>query len=499
MNRLLKNGLKRLPVTGLVYLGSTFLTYSAGKPNILIILADDLGYNDLGFTGSKDIKTPQLDALATNGIIFTNGYVTHPYSGPSRAAILTGRYQARFGMEINPTYSPFDIHMGLPLTETTFASRVKDAGYTTGVIGKWHMGASPQHHPNNRGFDHFYGFLGGGHSYFPNAVTTILPLTTKDGGANYGANEGSFLPLSLNKGGGEFKEYLTTALSRDAAEFVKKADKPFMLYLAYNAPHSPLEAPKETIEKYNFIENKSRRTYAAMIDKMDEGIGMVIDALRKSGKLDNTIIFFLSDNGGVADIGKYEKEVYASNYPFRAGKGSMYDGGFHVPFIIHWPAGISKPHKFDGLVSSLDIAATAVAIAEADTTNAKLDGVNLVPYLNGSDKKSPHEALFWRGDEGAVWAVRTPNSKFVMSSAQKNKIPELFDMIKDPSETTNIVESQAKERKKLATLWNLWNAGNQPIMWLQANDYQKKRLEMYDKLHDEMLDKAKNYKMKHIE
>ncbi|SFC04844.1 Arylsulfatase A [Algibacter lectus] len=459
---------------------STLLT-AQNRPNVLVILADDLGYHDVGFTGCKDIFTPQLDKLANNGIVFTNGYVTHPYCGPSRAGLITGRYQARFGMEINSTYSPFDLYMGLPLEEKTFAKRMQETGYRTGIIGKWHLGAAAPYHPNNRGFDHFYGFLSGGHTYFPEQVNTIIPLVNKKGKPNYGANEGDFYPLVLNNGAGEFNEYLTTALSRDAAKFVKESDTPFMLYLAYNAPHMPLQAPKETIEKYKHIESKERRIYAAMIDKMDEGIGMVVDALKESGKLDNTIIFFLSDNGGVATTG-YNNEIFSSNYPFKKGKGSMYEGGSHVPFIVHWPNGVKKPRQFEGLVSSLDIAATAIAVSEADTENAKLDGVNLLPYLQNEVKGSPHSALFWRASEGKGWAVRTSTSKFLL----ENKNMALYNMELDPFESNNLIESSNLQRKKMANLWNNWNANNQPVIWLQANAYQKKRLEMYRELHEEL-------------
>ncbi len=468
------------------------------RPNILVILADDLGYADVGFTGCKDIKTPHLDQLANNGIIFSNAYVTHPYCGPSRAGLLTGRYQARFGMEVNPSYSPYDLGMGLPLTEKTFASRLQAAGYRTGIIGKWHMGAAPPFHPNNRGFDYFYGFLSGGHDYFPQTVTTIHPLLTQDLSPHYSANEGCFLPLSLNDGTGEFKEYLTTALSRDAAEFVKSDDKPFMLYLAYNAPHEPMQAPKETIEKYKNISLKSRRTYAAMIDKMDEGIGMVIDALTQTGKLDNTIIFFLSDNGGVTDTSPWRPEVFASNLPYRAGKGSMYEGGNHVPFIVHWPDEIKKPRKIDGLVSALDIASTALAVAKVDTTDAKLDGVNLLPYLKGSKTNSPNDVLFWRADEGQTWAVRTPDRKFVLANAKKSD-PELFDMISDVTESINILDSEPEQRKKMTKLWNEWNAKNQAITLLQADAYQKKRQQLYDQLNMELKEKALKRSSKIIE
>ena len=266
----------------LVFFISQIIT-AQEKPNVLIILADDLGYQDVGFTGSTEIKTPNLDQLAKNGVVVKNGYVTHPYCGPSRAGLVTGRYQARFGLEINLTNSPFDMYNGLPLTEKTFADRLKTSGYTTGIIGKWHMGGSDPFHPNNRGFDYFYGFLSGGHSYFPENVKTTMPLiNSKDGKPHYSANEGSYWPLTRNDKAGEFEEYLTTALSKDAAKFVKNSKKPFCLYLAYNAPHLPLEAPKETIDKYKHIKDVKRRTYAAMIDKMDEGVGVIMDALKAS-------------------------------------------------------------------------------------------------------------------------------------------------------------------------------------------------------------------------
>ncbi|WP_216595867.1 sulfatase-like hydrolase/transferase [Flammeovirga sp. OC4] len=462
------------------------------RPNIIVILADDLGYGDVGFTGCKDIKTPQIDNLAHNGVVCTNAYVTHPYCGPSRAGLLTGRHQARFGMEINPTNSPFDLHMGLPLEEKTFGERLKEVGYTTAIIGKWHMGGAPPYHPNNRGFDHFYGFLSGGHSYFPSGINAISPLVNKNGLPNYCANEGDYKPLWRNNGAGEFKEYLTRALSRDAAAFIKSADKPFLLYLAYNAPHQPLQAPKETIQKYSHIENKYRRTYAAMIDEMDQGIGMVVEALKTAGKYDNTIIFFLSDNGGDRSIKPWQPVHYTSNFPYRKGKGSFFEGGIHVPFFVHWPSGIKKPIEFDGLVSSLDISATAYAVAGVDTVGRQLDGVDLVPFMQREKKGSPHNAIFWRENEGKAWAVRTVDNKYLLTS-QKEK-PQLFDMKKDPYESENIVESKPKKRAQIAALWNKWNEGNKPVIWLQSGDYQKRRLQLYKELHQEMIDKASKRK-----
>lgn len=494
---------KRISLYLLLLLCASY-TYAQSdtKPNFLVILADDLGYGDLGYTGCKDIYTPNIDKLAENGVEITNGYVTHPYCGPSRSGLMTGRYQARFGMEINITNSHFDEYSGLPTTEKTFATRLKKAGYTTGAIGKWHLGAAYPFHPNNRGFDYFYGFLSGGHSYFPSNVTTTHPLRIKgepDGQPHYSANEGGYWPLMRNNHSAEFDEYLTTALSKDAAKFVSQADKPFMLYLAYNAPHEPLEAPKETIAKYAHIENKKRRTYAAMIDEMDRGIGMVIEALKKSGKFDNTVIFFLSDNGGAASVIRKKhgkKTIYSNSGPFRDGKGSMREGGSHVPFIVHWPAGIKKTGKFEGLVSALDIAATTVALGGGDTSGNSLEGENLIPFLNAEKKGSPHQALYWR-TEGGKWAVRTEKAKFLLTHDTDK--PELYDMKKDPYETTDISDKATKKRKQLAELWNEWNKDNANNIWLQSGAYQKARLKFYKELHERLKKKAANKKVMEIQ
>lgn len=457
------------------------------KPNILVILADDLGYADLGYTGAKDIKTPNIDNLASHGVVFNNGYVTHPYCGPSRSGLVTGRYQARFGMEINLTNSPFDMYNGLPLTEQTFAKRLKKSGYKTGVIGKWHLGGSDTFHPSKRGFDYFYGFLSGGHSYFPKNVKThmglLVPGKEKP---HYSANEGSYQPLTRNNKAGEFKEYLTTALSKDAAKFIKGAKDPFCLYLAYNAPHLPLEAPAKTIEKYSHIKDKKRRIYSAMVDELDKGVGIVIEELKRTGKLDNTLIFFLSDNGGPIKNG----ETFANNGNFRQGKGSMYEGGSHVPFFIHWPNGKLKIGEFDGLVSSLDIAATAVALGNGDTSGKPLEGKNLIPYVTGQQKGSPHDALYWRMDDGKGWSVRTVDTKYLKLNKKQSK-PELFDMKKDPFESTDIINKAKRKRKKMAKLWNDWNQENIPGIYMQAGQYQRKRLDFYKEMYNDLLKKSK--------
>ncbi|WP_158970164.1 sulfatase [Paraglaciecola sp. L3A3] len=470
----------------LLVLVTTSVTAKDERPNIIVILADDLGYNDVGFTGKTEINTPNLDKLAADGIIFENAYVTHPYCGPSRAGLITGRYQARFGMENNVSYSPYDKYMGLPLEQKNFANRLQEVGYQTSVFGKWHLGGAPHFQPNNRGFDYFYGFLDGGHNYMPGEVTV--------------GGEGYFLPIMRNTKVAEFDEYLTTALSNDAARYIARSkDKPFLMYLSYNAPHAPLQAPQNFIDKYAHIKDKNRRIYAAMVDAMDEGVGRVVTALKDAGEFDNTLIFFLSDNGGVYPEEWLPTLDWADNSPFRRGKVALLEGGIHVPFIAHWPDKIAKGSKFKGLISSLDIAATAVALAGAKDGNNELDGVNLVPYMTGNKTGNPHQALFWRLEEGPnIYAVRTPEAKYM-----KQGLPGVgrsyFDMLADPTENNNLVDQFPAKQAKLASLWNEWNSKNTNSVLYQSWEYKKARNDFYDELHKKNLQQAKETKIDIIE
>ena len=309
-----------------------------------------------------------------------------------------------------------------------------------------------------------------------------MPLINpKNNKPHYSANEGSYWPLTRNNKPGEFNEYLTTALSKDAAKFVVEGKDPFCLYLAYNAPHLPLEAPKKTIDKYNYIKDKKRRVYSAMVDELDKGIGIVIEGLKKSGKYDNTLIFFLSDNGGPKKNG----ENFANNGNFKEGKGSMYEGGCHVPFIVHWPNGNFKIKEFDGLVSALDIAATSVALGNGDISGEDLEGINLIPFLQGKQKGSPHDALYWRMMDGKAWAVRTERSKYLLRN-KKDAKPEFFDMKKDPFESVDLVSKEKKKKKELAKLWNDWNQENKSNIFLQSGSYQKLRLKLYKDLYEKL-------------
>ncbi|KMT64419.1 sulfatase, partial [Catenovulum maritimum] len=275
------------------------------------------------------------------------------------------------------------------------------------------------------------------------------------------------------------------ALSRDAVKFIERAkNQPFMLYMSYNAPHTPLQAPEETIAKYNHIPNKERRIYAAMIDEMDKGIGMLIAALKRTNQYENTLIFFLSDNGGVYPESWQPNFNWSDNSPFRRGKVALLEGGIHVPFIAHWPAKIKQGFEFDGLVSSLDIAATSVAIAGADTSDGKLEGVNLLPYLTQEKTNSPHHALFWRLEEADhIYAVRTMKAKYM-----RQPLPDVgrsfFDMEKDPYEQNNLVDQRPKQQAELAKLWNQWNSKNINNILLQSWEYKKVRNDFYQELYE---------------
>jgi len=384
----MKNGISRrrfLKLSGLVAASvpvcfrkgenSTFAQSTARRPNIIVILADDLGYADVGFNGCKDIPTPNIDSLAKNGVRCSNGYVSHPFCSPTRAGLLTGRYQQRFGHENNPTWLPEDSKVGLPLNQVTVAQVMKDAGYVTGAVGKWHLGAAPCFHPNERGFIEYFGFLGGGHMYFPNSK----------GGVEY------TVPVLRDKHLMEQREYMTDLLSGEAVSFINRyKNEPFFLYLAYNAVHTPLQAPEKYLNRFTSIADEKRRTYAAMNSAMDDGIGTVLKALRDNGIEENTMIWFFSDNGGPAVA-----HSPADNGLLRGHKGSVYEGGIRVPFVVQWRGKLSEGKVYDEPVISLDVFATAAAIAGAKVPEShKLDGVNIVPYLAGEMKGKPHNVLY---------------------------------------------------------------------------------------------------------
>jgi arylsulfatase A-like enzyme len=414
----------------------------AAKPNVLLIVADDLGYNDVGFQGSKEIPTPHLDKLAAQSLRCMNGYVSHPFCSPTRAGLMTGRYQHRFGHENNPAWLPESTTAGLALSETTFPALMKQAGYTTGAVGKWHLGAHPQFHPMKRGFDEYFGALGGGQVYFPG----------DKGGPEYQ------IPLNRNGKDEAQTKYLTEQFGDEASAFVQRhADgKPWMLYLSFNAPHTPLQAPQEWLEKLKHIENASRRTYAAMVCALDAAIGGVMAKLDETKQRENTLIYFVSDNGG-PNLAAKSGTNFTDNSPLRGAKGAVYEGGMRVPFLVSWPAKI-KPGVYEQPVIALDFLPTALAAAEsADLTPKNLDGVNLLPFLSGEKSGAPHEMLFWRsGGPGGNNAVRRGSMKLVRLG---QTTPELYDLAADVGETKNLATEKPEVVKELTAAIAEWEKG----------------------------------------
>jgi arylsulfatase A-like enzyme len=411
------------------------------RPNIVVIVADDLGYADLGCQGSLDIPTPNIDSLAKNGIRMSNGYVSCPVCSPTRAGLVTGRYQQRFGHEFNP--GPPDRaadDFGLPLDEVTLANRLKAAGYATGMVGKWHLGLKERFHPLKRGFTDYFGFLHGGHSYTDALGDPLNPIMR------------GFTPV-------DEQEYLSDAFSREAVAYIDRhAKEPFFLYLTYNAVHTPLQAPARYLNRFPRIEDSKRRTYAAMLSAMDDGVGAVLSRLREAGIEENTLIFFVSDNGGPSLANG------SRNTPLRGNKSDVWEGGIRVPFIVQWKGKLPAGRVYDQPVISLDIHPTAVAAAGATLAkDADLDGVNLLPYLTGDKDAPPHETLCWRF--GAKAAVRDGNWKLVMLGDEPG---QLFDLAADVGEQKNLAADHPDKVKELTAAYDRWSSQLMEPRWSQA-------------------------------
>jgi len=425
------------PLITAVALIAASLACAQEKPNILLILADDLGYADVGFHGSEDIPTPNIDRIAAEGVRCTDAYVTYPVCAPSRAGLITGRQPQRFGFERNPALDDTDPTIGLDRSEITLADYLKQAGYATGCIGKWHLGEHPSLRPNARGFDYYYGFTAGGHDYFPGEYA-------KDRAA--GRKNAYNTPLLRNGEPVEETGYLTDILTREGLDFIRRnQEKPFFLFMSYNAPHTPLQASQEYLDRFKHIKDKKRRTYAAMVSALDDGTGALLDLIEELDLQEDTLIFFLSDNGGPTYTNA------SSNKPLRGTKSHLYEGGVRVPFAVAWPGTLPAGTVYRKPISSMDIMATALALAgvEPDPTRP-LDGVNLIPYLTGQSDSTPHETLWWRKFDQEAFAIRHGNLKLV-----RFKSPEanLYDLGEDLTESNPLDEQQPEKAEELYARW----------------------------------------------
>ena len=427
-----------LPLAALT-LAATAVAQAESKPappNILLIVSDDHGYADVGFHGCKDIPTPHLDRLAREGLRCTSGYVTHPFCSPTRAALMTGRYQQRFGHQNNPFFDPADRREGLPTSEKLLPAFLRDASYVTGWIGKWHLGAAPEFSPLQRGFRETFGFIGGGHRYQnwkPNPTVEYQ------------------VPILRNGAPVEVTNHLTVAFGAEAAAFIQRHQaEPWFLYLAFNAPHTPHEPTPERLARFAAIENPKRRAYAAQVSLLDDAIGLALGALRDSGQQSRTLVFFFSDNGG--PIGANGNG--SVNTPLRAGKGSVYEGGTHVPFVVSWPGTLPAGKDYTLPVSSVDVFATALAVAGAAMpADRKYDSVNLLPFLRGEQAGPPHDRLFWRTSTGQ-WAARAGTSKLVRKSGSSD---ELYDLASDLVEANDLAAAKPDITKQLGAAVDAWD------------------------------------------
>ena len=456
------------------------LGQAADQPNIIVLLADDLGYGELSCQGNPEIPTPHIDSIAANGVRFTDGYVTGPNCSPSRAGFMSGRIPTRFGYENNPIGPRNeDPAIGFPASEVTIAETLQDEGYVTGIIGKWHLGGTAAYHPFRHGFEEFFGFTHEGHYFVPppwKGVTTMLRRKTIPGGGEgrwigkkkliyhtWPSNEPDYDANNPIVRGGqpiEEHEYFTDAITREAVDFIDRHDdKPFFLYVPYNAVHSPLQGADAYMRKFAHIEDIQRRIFAAMLANMDDSVGDILYQLRKSGLEENTIVFFLSDNGGPT------KELTSSNLPLRAGKGAMHEGGLRVPFMVQWKGTIPAGKVYDKPVTSLDIYATAAANAKA-VAPKNIEGVDLVPYLTGIISGRPHETLFWR--QGGKAGLRHGDWKLVRMGGRKNVGNakwELYDLSNDLSEEHNLAKKNPERLAELIAIWEKMNGEMQNPMF----------------------------------
>lgn len=422
---------------------------TAGRPNIVFILADDMGYSDLGVTGCADIPTPNIDQLASQGVFLTQAYANGSFCTPTRCALMSGRYQQRTGNDdLTNVTGP------LPKSVKTLADRLREAGYATCAIGKWHLGEGDGYLPLDRGFDEFYGFHGGGHTYFPENINPTR------GGRGYNS------PIYRQDKPIKETRYLTDAFGEEAAAFLKRhrdADKPLFLYLAFNAVHTPMHAKKADLERFAAIGDKKRRTYAGMLSAMDTAIGVVMTELEQSGKAGNTLVIFHNDNGGPTTRNAVNGSI---NKPYRGSKCETFEGGIRVPTVLRWPGMIKPATEYGQPVMTFDLSATALHLAKADT--AQLDGVDLLPYVTGKEAGAPHDVLFWRSrPRNNNYAVLRGDWKYVCSTEgaespkSKNHTPArdmLFNIATDPGEKTDLSAQNPEILAELKRLFSEWDA-----------------------------------------
>ena len=426
------------------------------QPNFVVLFADDLGYGDLGCYGSPDVPTPHIDSLARDGVRFTDGYATAALCSPSRAGLLSGRYQQRFGHEFNPSgQRDRQPEVGIPAEVTILPQRLKPLGYRTGMIGKWHLGATPAYHPVERGFDEYFGFLQGANSFYNERTPGGGVLVPSPDTAAAPLERGVQLPIWRNKEQVREDEYLTDAFAREGAGFIERHRRdPFLLYVAFNAVHAPLMSTHRYLDRVANIPNERHRMLAAMTVAMDDAVGRLLAELKKHNLDRDTCIFFASDNGCPTRLGA------GSNGPLNGQKVTYYEGGIRIPYMMRWSGRLDAGKVYRQPVSTLDFTPTMLAAAGARELPKELDGVDLLPFLGGKAKGSPHETLFWRA--GRFSAVRRGDWKLLQLSTLG---PRLYNLASDLGEKTNLAEKHPEIVRDLAAAFAAWDQSNVAARW----------------------------------
>lgn len=432
-------------------------------PNIVLLFSDDAGYADFGFQGSDIFKTPHLDQLARRGVIFDQMYVTAAVCGPSRAGLLTGRYQQRFGYEENNVPGLMDPagltgdDMGLPLNEQTIADQLRAQGYRTAVFGKWHMGNADRYHPLHRGFDEFYGFRDGARSFF--GYTDQKPPRRPS--------------QRMERGFGEFIEpegYLTDELAEAACDFITRhQDQPFFAFVSFNAVHTPMEPDPQFAAMFPELEGK-RRQLAQMNWSLDLACGRIVDHLEELGLSDDTLIIFTNDNGGPTDANR------SNNYPLSGTKANHLEGGIRVPGIMVWPGRVEPNTRYGNPVSTLDLMPTFLAAAAPQRSPLpEWDGVDLLPFLTGEASAHPHKFLFWKKETRAV--VRQGDWKLIRFP---DRPAELYDISSDPTETNDLAAKYPERVRQMFKELFDWEGELSRPLWQLERRFETRAAERMD-------------------
>lgn len=443
--------------------GHAYANTALEKPNIVFILADDAGYGDFGFQGSQEMKTPNLDALAAEGVRFDQAYTTAAVCGPSRAGLYTGKYQQRFGFEENnvPGYMSHSSalmgeNMGLPLSEVTVADHMKSLGYATALIGKWHQGDANRYHPTKRGFDYFYGLRGGSRSYYAldGYHQSVQPQNKLEFGfQNYQEPE----------------KYLTKVLADNAVEYIRRQQAPFFLVLSLTAVHTPMEAEEDDLKHFSHLP-EDRRILAAMTLSMDREIGKVLDAIEAKGIKDNTLVVFTNDNGAPTDTN------HGNNFPLSGTKANHLEGGIRVPLVMRWPDKLVANTKYIHPVSFLDFLPTFVDAGGGDSTSIKaLDGVNLLPFIQGNDIKRPHQTLFWKKENRG--AIRDGDWKLLRFP---DRPAELYNLKNDPGEKQDLASRYPDKVRELYKKLFQWEITLERPLWQLSRRYEGMAMKRMD-------------------